>query len=90
MNLPSIRPLSYLAENAAEAVQQVNDTQAPLAITVDGQVRAVMQDAASYRKMGDKIAMLRMLTLGKQEIAEGRVLDHDAVVALLAAEDQGR
>lgn len=90
MNLSNIQTVAYLAANAGEAVQQVNDTQAPMAITVDGQVRAVVQDAGSYRKAQDQIAMLRLLALGKQQIEKGEVLDHDAVVALLTAEDDAR
>jgi PHD/YefM family antitoxin component YafN of YafNO toxin-antitoxin module len=90
MNLANTQTVAYLASNAGEAVQQVNDTQAPMAITVDGQVRAVVQDAASYQKTQDQIAMLRLLALGRQQIEEGKVLDHDAVVALLEAEDSAR
>ena len=44
------------------------------------------QDAASYRKTQDQIAMLLLLALGKQQIQEEKVLEHDAVVALLTTE----
>jgi len=90
MNLLDIQPLSYLASNTGDMVKQVNDTGNPVAISVDGQVQAVLQDSASYHKTQDQIAMLRLLAMGRQQVEEGKVRDHDAVVALFAAQDRAR
>jgi len=90
MNLLDIQPLSYLASNTSDMVKQVNDTGNPVAISVDGQVQAVLQDSASYHKTQDQIAMLRLLAMGRQQVEEGKVRDHDAVVALFAAQDRAR
>ena len=90
MNLTNLQPLSYLASNTSELVKQVNDTGHPVGITVGGNVQVVLQDSISYQKSQDQIAMLRLLVLGKRQIEEGKVMDHDAVVALLTADDHGR
>jgi len=90
MNLLDIQPLSYLASNTSDVVKQVNDTGHPVAISVDGQVQAVLQDSASYHKTQDQIAMLRLLAMGRQQVEAGKVQDHDAVVALFAAQDRAR
>lgn len=87
MNLSNIHPISYLKTNTSDVVKQVQETQAPVAITVNGRVQAVVQDLVSYQKTQDQIAMLRLLALGKKQIEEGKVIDHAAVVAFLEAED---
>ena len=38
----------------------------------------------------DQSAMLRILALGQRQIEEGAVIDHDDVVALFEAEDNGK
>ena len=66
------------------------ETHDPVAITVNGRVQAVVQDPVSYQKTQDQLAMLRILALGKKQIEEGKVIDHDDVVALFEAEDNER
>jgi len=88
MNFAKIQPISYLKTNTSDVVKQVLETQDPVAITVNGRVQAIVQDAASYQKTQDQIAMLRLLALGRKQVDEGQVIDHDDVVALLEAEDK--
>lgn len=87
MKISNVQPISYLKTNTSDVVKQVLETQNPVAITVNGRVQAVVQDPVSYQKTQDQIAMLRILALGKKQIEEGKVIDHDDVVALLEAED---
>jgi prevent-host-death family protein len=87
MNFLNIQPISYLKTNTSDVVKQVLETHDPVAITVNGRVQAVVQDAVSYQKIQDQLAMLRILALGRKQIEEGKVIDHDDVVALLEAED---
>ena len=86
MNLANIQPISYLKSNTSDVVRLVQETRDPVAITVNGKVQAVVQDSVSYQETQDQLAMLRILALGCKQIEEGKVLDHDAVVALFAAE----
>jgi prevent-host-death family protein len=88
MNFSNIQPISYLKTNTSDVVKQVQATHDPIAITVNGRVQAVVQDPVSYQKMQDQIAMLRILALGRKQIEEGKVIDHDDVAALFEAEDK--
>lgn len=87
MNLANVQPISYLTSHTSDVVRQVQQTRDPVAITVDGKVQAVVQDAISYQEAQDQLVMLRILALGRKQIEEGKVLDHDAVAALFAAQD---
>lgn len=88
MNFLNIQPISYLKTNTSDVVKQVLETQDPVAITVNGRVQAVVQDPVTFQKTQDQIAMLRILALGRKQIEEGKVMDHDDVVALFEAEDK--
>jgi len=87
MNFLNIQPISYLKTNTSDVVKQVLETHDPVAITVNGRVQAIVQDPVSYQKTQDQLAMLRILALGRKQIEEGKIIDHDEVVALLEAED---
>jgi prevent-host-death family protein len=87
MNFANIQPISYLETNTSDVVNRVLETHEPVAITVNGRVQAVVQDAVSYQKTQDQLAMHRILALGRKQIEEGKVTDHDDVVALLEGDD---
>ena len=87
MNFSNIQPISYLKTNTSDVVKQVLETHDPVAITVNGRVQAVVQDAVSYQKTQDQLSMLRILALGRKQIEEGKVIDHEDVVAMFEAED---
>lgn len=87
-SLKHTHPLRYLASNTSDVIEEVQVTQQPVMITVDGEVQAVVQDILSYQRMRDQIALLKMLVLGKKEIDEGNVTDHDDFFAELEAEDE--
>jgi prevent-host-death family protein len=88
MNFSNIQPISYLKTNTSDVVKQVSETQDPVAITVNGRVQAIIQDPISFQKTRDQIAMLRILALGRKQIEEGKVMDHEDVAALFEAEDK--
>jgi prevent-host-death family protein len=87
MNFLNIQPISYLKTNTSDVVKQVLETHDPIAITVNGRVQAIVQDPVSYQKTQDQLAMLRILALGRKQSEEGKIINHDDVVALLEAED---
>lgn len=87
MNFSNIQPISYLKTNTSDVVKQVLETRDPVAITVNGRVQAIVQDPVSYQKTQDQIAMLRILALGRKQVEEGKIIDHEDIVALLNAED---
>jgi len=68
-----IRPISYLKANAAEVLKELADQRQPMVITQNGEARAVLQDVASYEQTQETLALLKILALGNQQVAEGRV-----------------
>jgi prevent-host-death family protein len=90
MNFSNIQPIGYLKTNTSDVVKQVLETHDPVAITVNDRVQAVVQDPVSYQKTQNQLALLRILTLGRKQIEEGKVIDHDDVVALFEAEANER
>src|SRR5262245_58172872 len=81
-----IKPISYLKANAAEVLQDLNEQRRALVITQNGEAKAVIQDVASYEEAQETMALLKMLTLGNQQTAQGRVKP----VAQVAKQLRGR
>ncbi|PZX25365.1 Prevent-host-death family protein [Cupriavidus phytorum] len=78
-----VKPISYLKANAAEVLEQVNERREPLVITQNGEARAVLQDVASFEQTQETLALLKILALGNQEIAAGKLKPFKDVVARL-------
>ncbi|MGH8202668.1 MAG: type II toxin-antitoxin system Phd/YefM family antitoxin [Steroidobacteraceae bacterium] len=68
-----IKPISYLKANAAEVLQELAANREPLVITQNGEAKAVIQDVASYEETQETLALLKILALGNQQIAQGKV-----------------
>ncbi len=73
MRPANIKPISYLKANAAEVLQNLAESRTPYLITQNGEAKAVMQDIATYENTQETLALLKILALGNQEIAEGKV-----------------
>ncbi len=73
MRPANIKPISYLKANAAEVLQNLSENREPFLITQNGEARAVMQDIATYEDTQETLALLKILALGNQEIAEGKL-----------------
>jgi prevent-host-death family protein len=80
-----VKPISYFKANAAEILADLADRREPMAITQNGEVKAVIQDIASYEEMQETLALLKLLAMGDREIEEGDVLPAREVVAELRA-----
>jgi prevent-host-death family protein len=72
-----IRPISYIKANAAEILEQVNETRRPVYVTQNGEARAVLVDTESYENMKKAIGLLKLLTQGESDILEGKVLSQE-------------
>jgi hypothetical protein len=57
----------------------------PLIITQDGEAKAVLQNVASYEETQEAMALLKILALGNQQIAQGKVKRVTDVVKRLRA-----
>ena len=78
-----IEPISYLKANAAEVLAHLVECREPMAITQNGEAKAVLQDIDSFQETQETLALLKILALGNQEIASDRVKPVADVVARL-------
>ncbi|NOZ84435.1 MAG: type II toxin-antitoxin system Phd/YefM family antitoxin [Epsilonproteobacteria bacterium] len=49
-------------------LKQVNDTRRPIIITQNGKPKAVLQDPESYENMRNTIGILKLISLGEEDI----------------------
>lgn len=68
-----IKPISYLKANAADVLQELQEQRKPLIITQNGEAKAVIQDVVSYEETQETLALLKILALGNQQIAQDKV-----------------
>ena len=80
-----VKPISYLKANAAEVLTQLTAQREPILITQNGEARAVLQDVASYEATQETLALLKVLALGNQDVAAGKLKPVGDVVARLRA-----
>ena len=80
-----VKPISYLKANAAEVLLHLSDQRQPLVITQNGEAKAVLQDVASFEETQETLALLKVLALGSQDIAAGRLKPVADVVGRLRA-----
>jgi prevent-host-death family protein len=84
-----IRPISYLKANAAEVLQELAEQRKPLVITQNGEAKAVLQDVASYEETQETLALLKILALGNQQVAQGKLKPVAEVVKRLRGQSPG-
>ena len=78
-----VKPISYLKANAAEVLADLAERRQPLVITQNGEVKAVLQDVVSFEETQETLALLKILALGNQQVAAGKVRPVADVVARL-------
>ncbi|WP_252180297.1 type II toxin-antitoxin system Phd/YefM family antitoxin [Endozoicomonas sp. 4G] len=76
-----VKPISYLKANAAEVLNQLQESREPLVITQNGEAKAVIQDIYSYEALQEDIALLKLLALGKRQLADHHTVTADSVMA---------
>ncbi|MEO7916971.1 MAG: type II toxin-antitoxin system Phd/YefM family antitoxin [Dokdonella sp.] len=82
-----IKPISYLKANAAEVLARLTEQRVPLVITQNGEAKAVLQDVASFEQTQETLALLKILALGNQNVAAGKLKPVADVVARLRAKN---
>src|SRR5271155_4144048 len=80
-----IKSISYLKANAAEVLQVLEEQRKPMIITQNGEAKAVIQDVASYEETQETLALLKILALGNQQVAHGKIKPVADVVQRLRA-----
>jgi prevent-host-death family protein len=84
-----IKPISYLKANAAEVLEDLQEQRQPLIITQNGEAKAVIQDVASYEETQETLALLKILALGGEQVAQGKVKSVRDVVNRLRSTTAG-
>jgi len=78
-----IYPLSDFQRNARQFIDRLQESHKPIVLTVNGKASVIMQDAESYQKLLDELAIARSAATIKQAMAEAAAgLDREAVEAL--------
>ena len=80
-----VKPISYLKANAAEVLTRLTEQREPMVITQNGEAKAVLVDVASFEETQETLAMLKILALGNQDVAAGKLKPVADVVARLRA-----
>ena len=80
-----VKPISYFKANAAEVLAHLAEHREPMIITQNGEAKAVLQDVASFEEAQETLALLKILALGKQDVAAGKVSPVAGVIARLRA-----
>ena len=76
-----IKPVTYLKSRASDLLKQINETRRPVVITQNGEPRAVLQDPVSYENMRNAIGLLKLISLGEQDIKRGKSKSQEEVFA---------
>ena len=80
-----VKPISYVKANASEILDDLAETREPMAITRNGEVKAIVQDIVSYEETQETLTFLKILTLSLQEVEDGHTEPaRDAIEAMLA------
>jgi len=64
-------------------LKQINETHRPVIITQNGEPKAVLQDPKSYENMRNAIGILKLISLGEEDIRAGRVKSQEEVFDIM-------
>ena len=80
-----IQPVTEFRANAAQFIEQVQETREPMILTQHGRSAAVLLDVESYETMVDELALLRDVRLAEEQLAAGKKRSHASVAGRLRA-----
>ena len=72
-----IRPISYVKAHTADIMRQVEQKNNPVVITQNGEARAVLMNVGYYQNIMDAINLLKILSIGENDIKNGRVFSEE-------------
>ena len=82
-----IKPISYLKSNAADIVKEFAVNPETIIITQNGEAKMVVMDIGAYENQQETMALLKLLSLGKKELHEGKFQSADDFFAEMDAEE---
>lgn len=78
-----IQPVTEFRANAAQFIEQVQETGEPVFLTQHGRSAAVLLDVESYESMMDELSLLRDVRVAEEQVAAGKSRSHAAVAKKL-------
>jgi len=86
----SVKPISHFKAHASEVIREVMETHNPVVITLNGEAKAIIQDIREYEQDRETIALLKMLSLSRKSVEDGKFLpagDAFAAIRQMVAEE---
>jgi prevent-host-death family protein len=77
----NIVPLSEFKAHAAEWLKKIARTGAPVIITQNGRAAAVLVSPGEFDELAERARFLRAVADGMADAEEGRMIDHESMVA---------
>jgi len=74
-----IKPISYVKTHTAQVMKQIGEKNNPVVITQNGEAKAVIMDVKHYQKIIDTINLLKILSIGENDIKNNKVFTHDQI-----------
>jgi prevent-host-death family protein len=68
-----IRSLSDFKRNTADLLERLRTTGHPLVLTINGKAELVVQDAATYQALLDRVEAIEGIQRGLNDVKAGRV-----------------
>ena len=68
-----IRSLSDFKRNTVALLDRLRETGSPLVLTVNGKAELVVQDAAAYQALLDRVETIEGIQRGLQDVKAGRM-----------------
>jgi prevent-host-death family protein len=85
----AVKPISYLKAHASRLIRDLSSRQGTIIVTLNGHVRAVIQDIHTYEQTQETLALLKILTRSQQNVRRGKVKSLDATFASLERRIRG-
>ena len=67
-----IRSLSDFKRNTTELLERLKSTGSPLVLTINGKAKIVVQDAAAYQELVDRLESIEGIRRGLGDVKAGR------------------
>jgi prevent-host-death family protein len=67
-----IRSLSDFKRNTSELLERLKSTGSPLVLTINGKAEIVVQDAAAYQQLVDRLESIEGIRRGLGDVKAGR------------------
>jgi prevent-host-death family protein len=74
-----IKPISYVKTHTAQVMKQIGEKNNPVVITQNGEAKAVIMDVKHYQKIIDTMNLLKILSIGENDIKNNKVFTHDQI-----------